>query len=830
MRKYQQRQILDLLQTIGQAQSVGLYADCQEGALDIGGYIENIEGEGTLAVGLLEEYCELLFKANNGEIGDTQLQKHLAKVEDCVRQELTPNRTEIAFLSYKASMSDSIESIYLAAKANPSCDAYWIPIPFYERKPDGSFGAMHFEGADRYGANIECTDWRQYDIDVRRPDAIFTFAPYDEGNYITSVHPDFYCSRLRGLTDLLVYVPYFVVMDNVHGYICTVAGCEYAHKVVVQSEQIRQQYIHYCKEAYGDRISKPEDKFVALGSPKFDKVINAKREDSELPDDWRKIIGEQKVVLYNTTVTAILANNEQYLKKLRHVLKTFRNREDIVLWWRPHPLSEQTYASMRPHLAGEYRQIVSEYQRGGWGIYDDSADLHRAIAWTDVYYGDWSSLVTLYGVTGKPVVIQDVYHTENDVLLRFADFAVDDEGNAWAFELFNDGLFKLDFGNNSAKLMAKSGNTPLHKGKPAQTHRYVAIRCAGDEVICFPYFLDKIFIYNRLSSETKEIAISREYLYPSDYNNGFALCLSRQYKNKIYIFGSYTKAILVFDTATRSVGYHTSFFDCIGLLTNDCKTIKYPVYVSECSGDGAITVLMRNCRHLVSYSLLTQGVEIVASNPVLEKCVRADFDGSDYWLISEDVSKLLRWNPVSDEIAEYNLPDSNTASMQIENVFSGLSDCGDYILLFPGFGEKVLKFEKNTGLFGEHDKLPEPAGLNNTVYKYDTPKCVDGKVYAFSRYDYTVHKLDKLTQEVVSYKFRMSDDESSVYSDVFYGNLYAVVEESGFGNITQHFACSMNEDSKTNSGRQISFLENSANKDGTAGRTIYEFVNGAVLK
>ena len=143
MRKHHQRNILELLETIKEAQSAGLYADCQDGALSVGEFIEDIEGEGTQTVALLEEYCDLLFQASNGEIGEKQLSKHLVKVENTVKSELKPNRIEVAFLSYKASMSDSLETIYLAAKEDPDCDAYWIPIPYYDRRPDGSVGAMH---------------------------------------------------------------------------------------------------------------------------------------------------------------------------------------------------------------------------------------------------------------------------------------------------------------------------------------------------------------------------------------------------------------------------------------------------------------------------------------------------------------------------------------------------------------------------------------------------------------------------------------------------------------------------------------------------------------
>jgi hypothetical protein len=407
MRKYQQRQILELIETFKEAQSAGLYGDAQDGALSVGEFIEQIEGEGTHTVALLEEYCELLFKASKGEVGGKALRKHLIKLENSARDELAPDKIEIVFVSYNASMSDSILSIYAAAKADPACDAVWLPVPYFEKNRDGSFGAMHYEGAECYGGT-DCADWREYDIEARRPDAIFTFNPYDASNLVTSVHPDFYCERLRGLTDLLIYVPYFVMSDNIPEHFCTVAGCVYAHKVIVQSEEIRDTYIRVFKKAYGSRLGKPEDKFVALGSPKFDAVINAKREDFELPDAWRKLMDGRKVIFYNTSVGAILAGGAQYLKKLRHVLDVFREHDDVVLWWRPHPLSEATYDSMRPELADEYRRIVAGYRHAGFGIYDDTADLHRAIAWTDAYYGDGSSVMELCMVAGKHIMAQNV--------------------------------------------------------------------------------------------------------------------------------------------------------------------------------------------------------------------------------------------------------------------------------------------------------------------------------------------------------------------------------------------------------------------------------------
>ena len=51
---------------------------------------------------------------------------------------------------------------------------------------------------------------------------------------------------------------------------------------------------------------------------------------------------------------------------------------------------------------------MEEYQREGWGIYDNTAELDRAIAMSDGYYGDRSSLVQLCQKAGKTIMIQNV--------------------------------------------------------------------------------------------------------------------------------------------------------------------------------------------------------------------------------------------------------------------------------------------------------------------------------------------------------------------------------------------------------------------------------------
>lgn len=63
---------------------------------------------------------------------------------------------------------------------------------------------------------------------------------------------------------------------------------------------------------------------------------------------------------------------------------------------------------MRPEVLQKYTRLKEQYIAEGWGIYDDTADVDRAIVLSDAYYGDSSSIVQLYKQTGKPVMIQSV--------------------------------------------------------------------------------------------------------------------------------------------------------------------------------------------------------------------------------------------------------------------------------------------------------------------------------------------------------------------------------------------------------------------------------------
>ena len=415
-------------------ESLQLLAECQDAAITLGTHIEKRDGMQTQTVATLEQYCNALYQVSvaMGE-GEAALEAAIAEwsaIADSVYatyEKEFPAKKEVVFFPYNASMWDSLESVWKAADEDPDCEAYVVPIPYYDLDGAHRFIEKHYEG-DLYPEYVPITHYEDYDLEERHPDVIYIHNPYDEANRVTSIAPEFYSSRIKHFTEKLVYIPYFVLpeikpenqtsIDKIKHF-CYLPGIVHADKVIVQSENMRQIYINeYLKAAAlkGDKTTREEleEKILGLGSPKFDKAANTKKADVEVPEEWLKIIAKpdgswKKIIFYNTSIAAFLKENELMLAKIEDVLRIFKeNQDEVALLWRPHPLMMQTIESMRPELRDIYQRIVERYRKEGWGIYDDSADMNRAVVLSDAYYGDPSSVVQVYQETGKPVMVQNV--------------------------------------------------------------------------------------------------------------------------------------------------------------------------------------------------------------------------------------------------------------------------------------------------------------------------------------------------------------------------------------------------------------------------------------
>lgn len=431
MKKEQKVQIEKLINTIFEAHgqikkyieqrnfiaALDILEECQKAAILVGNKIESSEGEEFVTVQRLQEYCEIVFRiyeklSQSGDVKNINsiqvfknLKKSLIAVENSVKTDIQIE-TEIVFLPYKAAMWDSMESVWMAAEEDPSCKPYVIPIPYFDKNSDGSLNKMHYEGG-RFPVYVPITKYDEFDLKEHHPEIIVIHNPYDEYNLVTCIHPFFFSGNLKKYTKKLVYIPYYVVPGKLPEHFILNSGVVNADLIFVQSDFIRMQYIDVLgKNKFYQKGHLLEEKIISMGSPKTDKILSFQIDKNELPQEWKQRVKGKKVIFFNTNVNLMLQNNEYFIQNLFRIFHIFEEyQNDFVLLWREHPLTIETLDSMRPGLKNDYLNLRLEFQEKQWGILDTMPDPHFAMALSDGYFGSGGSLVTIYSVTGKPMMI-----------------------------------------------------------------------------------------------------------------------------------------------------------------------------------------------------------------------------------------------------------------------------------------------------------------------------------------------------------------------------------------------------------------------------------------
>ena len=369
----------------------------------------------------LGEYKKLI---NSPEYDADLIKKALDVFFQKIQEEKETYR--VLFLPYKYSMWDCLESIFEAAKEDENCETYVMPIPYYDKDQEGNFTEMHDE-SESYPDDVGIISWRDNQIDEIDPDIIFIHNPYDGNNLLTSIHPDYYTNKLVRKDRVIIYVPYHVFYKDNEGSPIPVGVSEfYADHVIAQSEWHKRQFEialdNYKKsdEGLNELIALFDNgnKFVALGNPKYDKARSLSKSNYPLKDDWKKVLfdlseNRKFTMLLDTTIRIILLKKESILNKVNEIIDFFEKHDDFALIWRPHPLIVPTLRNMHPELVSEYNKLVNRCKNLNNCIFDDTNDMHTAMAWSDAFMGKNGSMIELYRVTKKPSIMLEVDEKSN---------------------------------------------------------------------------------------------------------------------------------------------------------------------------------------------------------------------------------------------------------------------------------------------------------------------------------------------------------------------------------------------------------------------------------
>lgn len=764
MRKKQKKELLDCMDSLREAHkeikesvqkkeyaaATNMLADCQELAIAIGESIEQSEGAGYVTVSFVEEYCEALFRVseeirckqqtgtsnlNENNMNENRvckiLNRQLIKMENSIKNDITV-RVEMAFFPYKASMWDSLESVYLAAKEDPDCDAYCVPIPYFDVKPGNGLGQMHYEGGD-YPENIQVTDWQTYNFEERKPDAIFIHNPYDNCNYVTSVHPRFYSSNLKKYTENLVYIPYYATSGDMAAAQSMLPAYLYADYIVIQAPKFRE---------YFDK-SIPDEKFLPFGSPKFDKVIHKCQNPPKPPMEWMDQMvrkdSRRRVIFYNTSISGMLKDTETFLKKMEYVFHSFVGREDVCLLWRPHPLLESTFDSLRPEFRPVYDALKRWFIERGLGILDTTPDIEDSIALSDAYIGDTGTSVTsLFGVAGKPIFILNYGILEEPgkdewrkrISVGF-DYLEQDR-----FTIYNNKLYLSEPYQYDYKYFCDlSENTG--------TRLYGTVHEINGKWYVAPFIAQEILRIGEKGIE-KRVQLKKGKVENVQFQ------ISYKYEKYVLLIPLDYPALVCFDTVTEEIRY---FAENMNVYVKEQNGVKTAGGAAICQGALYIASPTDN---LVYKLDIESGKSSVIEIPIRSRCGghRLVEHKNELWILPYNGKTIVRWNPKTNEAREYEgFPEGFVCINPIdrthceEQPFTMPAFYDEYLFLAPFWGNMFLKLNIETGTFSQwvpafdHGEVDSQWGHMAIFLNHEPEEgASDFRIYAVSKQ--SVYKID----------------------------------------------------------------------------------------
>lgn len=756
-----------------------LLEGCQNMAIQMGTSIEASEGEKCVTIDFLEEYCETLYNVSvnlnnsyNGNKIQKILNRKLIKVENSVKNDIKV-RLEIVFCPYKASMWDSLESVWKAADEDPDCDAYVVPIPYYDRNFDSSFREFHYEGGE-FPDYVPIVSYKAYNFETRKPDAIYIHNPYDDGNLVTSVDPRYYSRELKKYTDCLVYIPY-CVYDEPHNlteqnalefferYITPVMF--HADWIIFQSENFSTTFIETISACTNTSKNIWNAKILSLGSPKFDKASSSVARLS-IDETWRNKIfcvdgTKKKVIFYNTSIGMLLKYDEKMIDKISNVIAYFEQHQDkYLLLWRPHPLIEATIKSMRPNLWKEYKHIVEEYKRKDIGIYDDTPDYGMGFALSDAYYGDFSSLVQLYQASGKMLLQQDVRvrNCYNSLDYVVSDNMYYDGEYIWATAMNYNGVYRIDPITFYAEYIGTFPNEDFNG-----YYLYFGIEEKNNKLYFSPYNAGSIGILdkNTLQISTVKVKSQNSPLKRNYYG-------SSNIDNQIIIAEHEHNTILKMNIQTMEVNY-----------INVCELFPHTIFDKTdilvrhlCKCNGMLFTISPTKKALLKFDLKNRTAKWLPLPDSLVDCSDLEYatiysDDKSLWLFQPKQEYVLRLDPLTGKVIQ-NIAFAKGA------IFVKV---GRFVYLFSYERDICCKVDSNTQ---EYTMIDVGVKAENAFNFND-------KIILVNSYEKDITIFNTTTFEYIKMPIRSEHINSELYSisQMFksYEKQYDYTRESAFYNL-----------------------------------------------
>ena len=333
-------------------------------------------------------------------------------INDGSKRSETKKGGDIVFIPFASKYWKYMERAYRYYR-DEGYTVHVIPLPYYYKKWDGSAGDEVFDTED-YPADIATEDHKTVDLAQLHPSKIVIQNPFDEWNPTTTIPPSFYSTRLKKITDCLIYIPFFITDDfskeqqreytNMDTYVC-MPGVINADKVILPSETLKKTYTEKIME------------FIGCDDEEVKSALDSKLEVSRkllIADDDPGIESHadgKKILVYYTTISFLAEYGHRAVDKIRDSIGVFeQNADRIRVIWISSNIKENEELFDDGVVSGFY-ETVGSFEEKGLGEYIEDIPKRENMRYAkmcDAYYGDPSSMALGFYYEHKPVMIQKV--------------------------------------------------------------------------------------------------------------------------------------------------------------------------------------------------------------------------------------------------------------------------------------------------------------------------------------------------------------------------------------------------------------------------------------
>lgn len=736
-----------------------LTINMQEAAILIGTELEKQLTDDDI-VKLLEAYCELLYQINceseNKKRWNILLGQLKGKFKEIRRsiEALQTDKIEIVFLPYNASMWDALDSVYREAVKEEQCHVSVVPIPYYSKDDKGEFTVMNYEG-ENFPEDIPIVHYNKYSLAKQCPDVIFIHNPYDQYNNLTRISSNYYTSELIKYTDHLVYIPYYVADKNTSEIQCFMPGIKNAWRVYVQSDYIKQQMIAYNEQ----------NKINVSGSPKIDMVVNMAKNPPKIPNDWYDALSGRKVFLVATTLVSMLNRPENVINKINEIIDFVEGKDEYGIIFRPHPLTEKV---VKEENCIRYQELLERLTKLKNVVLDCSSDNHRAIALSDAYIGERSSMLTLYKASGKPMYVMNWTDDQlnNEVRTISMLWAGIQNENIWMFHHKINALFCFDKNTGATQYVCSVESEPKY-----QEALYREI---------FHYY-DKMFLV--ANSARNNVLVDKKSMIQIEIPcirkpniHGVKNASACQEKNKVYLFPKfYGDNIVVFDFDTNS---SEEIIIDYNLLKDKNINSTQSVWANGWKTDDGFYLATLQIPEILFidkdgkqqfYEFKTRNQGFVDGKLFENKLYLLPYLGSD--IVEFDIkTKKSECIDLGKEIFKHNNTDGYVRIMRVKNK----------LYLIPYTEDKLIIFDMDGKTMKHYD-----IGEN----RYLDCKISDDKIYVFPIKGEEMLVIDVETDCISNLKIYMPSNQ---YGKVFYEYwVHEIPDEGGDAHIYGEEVCGL---------------------------------------